>query len=60
MEIIDYKALQTKMNARNPAHPVTEGEAAEALRNMAELVMLLAKINQRAGLVPWGDDGVTR
>lgn len=52
MKKIDYKAFQAKMNARNPDHPVTEEQAAEALRNMAEFVLMLYKINQREQIIP--------
>jgi hypothetical protein len=52
MKKIDYKAFQAKMNAWNPDHPVTEEEAAEALRNLGELVLWTCKINQREHIIP--------
>ena len=49
---IDYKSYQQKLNKGREDNPLSETEAATALRNLGELVWLLYKINQRENIVP--------
>ena len=48
---LDYKKFQATMNKCYPSSPLSDEDAAEAYRNLGEFFCLLARVNEREGIV---------
>lgn len=51
-KVVTPERFQNVLNQHNAGQPLTEPEAAEAMRNLGGLLEVLLNVNKRMGLVP--------